>query len=60
MANFKPLVDTSVKEAEAKVFDYWQDIDILERTLEKGQNSKLLLKGLRTTNRNSLWLYKHT
>ena len=54
MANFKPLVDTSVKEAEAKVFDYWQDIDILERTLEKGKNdpSFVFFEGPPTANGN--------
>lgn len=54
MANFKPLVDTSVKEAEAKVFDYWQDINILEKTLEKGQNdpSFVFYEGPPTANGN--------
>ncbi len=35
MAKFKPLVDSSVKQAEAQVFDYWKDINILEKTLRK-------------------------
>lgn len=54
MANFKPLVDSSVKEAEAKVYDYWQDIDILEKTLEKGKNdpSFVFFEGPPTANGN--------
>ena len=38
MAKFKPLVDSSVKDAEAEVSKYWKDINILEKTLEKGEN----------------------
>lgn len=38
MAKFKSLVDSSVKQAEAEVSQYWNDINILEKTLEKGQN----------------------
>ena len=38
MAKFKPLVDSSVKDAEAGVSKYWKDINILEKTLEKGEN----------------------
>ena len=37
MAKFKPLVDSSVKDAEAEVSKYWKDINILEKTLEKGE-----------------------
>ncbi len=38
MAKFKPLVDSSVKDAESQVSEYWKQINILDRTLEKGQN----------------------
>ena len=35
MAKFKPLVDSSVKDAESQVSEYWKQINILDRTLEK-------------------------
>jgi isoleucyl-tRNA synthetase len=38
MARFKPLVDNSVKEAEANISKYWDEVNILEKTLEKGEN----------------------
>ena len=41
MAKFKPLVDSSVKDAEAEVSKYWKDINILEKTLEKGENDQV-------------------
>ncbi len=54
MAKFKSLVDTSVKDAESKVSQYWNDIDILNRTLEKGQNDPSLVfyEGPPTANGN--------
>ena len=54
MAKFKPLVDSSVKDAESKVSEYWKQIDILERTLEKGQNdpSFVFYEGPPTANGN--------
>ena len=33
MAKFKPLVDSSVKDAEAKVSKYWNDINMLEKMI---------------------------
>ena len=35
MSKFKSLIDSSVKQAEAEVSEYWNDINILEKTLEK-------------------------
>ncbi|WP_434797008.1 isoleucine--tRNA ligase [Terrisporobacter vanillatitrophus] len=54
MAKFKPLVDSSVKDAESQVSEYWKQIDILERTLEKGQNdpSFVFYEGPPTANGN--------
>ena len=54
MAKFKPLVDTSVKDAESQVSEYWKKIDILDRTLEKGQNdpSFVFYEGPPTANGN--------
>ncbi|MGL4913755.1 MAG: isoleucine--tRNA ligase, partial [Romboutsia sp.] len=54
MANFKPLVDSSVKEAEAEVSQYWNDVNILEKTLEKGENdpSFVFYEGPPTANGN--------
>ena len=54
MAKFKPLVDSSVKQAEAEVSSYWNDIDILEKTLEKGENdpSFVFYEGPPTANGN--------
>ena len=51
---FKTLVDTSVKDAESKVSKYWKDINILEKTLEKGQNdpSFVFFEGPPTANGN--------
>ncbi|MDZ4910663.1 class I tRNA ligase family protein, partial [Clostridium perfringens] len=54
MAKFKPLVDSSVKDAESQVSEYWKQIDILEKTLEKGQNdpSFVFYEGPPTANGN--------
>ncbi|MGL5506632.1 MAG: isoleucine--tRNA ligase, partial [Paraclostridium sp.] len=54
MAKFKPLVDSSVKDAEAKVSKYWNDINMLEKTLEKGKNdpSFVFFEGPPTANGN--------
>ena len=54
MAKFKPLVDSSVKDAEAKVSKYWNDINMLEKTLEKGKNdpSFVFYEGPPTANGN--------
>ena len=54
MAKFKPLVDSSVKDAEAEVSKYWNDINILEKTLEKGENdpSYVFYEGPPTANGN--------
>ena len=54
MAKFKSLVDSSVKQAEAEVSQYWNDINILEKTLEKGQNdpSFVFYEGPPTANGN--------
>ena len=54
MTKFKSLVDSSVKDAEAKVSEYWKDINILERTLEKGENdpSFVFYEGPPTANGN--------
>ncbi|GAA0707809.1 isoleucine--tRNA ligase [Paraclostridium ghonii] len=54
MTKFKSLVDSSVKEAEAKVSDYWNDINMLEKTLEKGKNdpSFVFYEGPPTANGN--------
>ena len=54
MAKFKPLVDSSVKDAEAEVSKYWKDINILEKTLEKGVNdpSYVFYEGPPTANGN--------
>lgn len=51
---FKTLVDTSVKDAESKVSKYWKDINILEKTLEKGQNDQsfVFFEGPPTANGN--------
>ena len=51
---FKTLVDTSVKDAESKVSKYWKDINILEKTLETGQNdpSFVFFEGPPTANGN--------
>ena len=57
MAKFKPLVDTSVKDAESQVSEYWKKIDILDRTLEKGQNdpSFVFYEGPPTANGNQVY-----
>ncbi|UPA29590.1 isoleucine--tRNA ligase [Terrisporobacter glycolicus] len=54
MAKFKPLVDSSVKNAESQVSEYWKQIDILEKTLEKGKNdpSFVFYEGPPTANGN--------
>ncbi|MGL5751969.1 MAG: isoleucine--tRNA ligase [Paraclostridium sp.] len=54
MAKFKPLVDSSVKNAEANVSKYWNDINMLEKTLEKGKNdpSFVFFEGPPTANGN--------
>ena len=54
MAKFKPLVDSSVKDAESQVSEYWKQINILDRTLEKGQNdpSFVFYEGPPTANGN--------
>ena len=54
MAKFKPLVDSSVKQAEAEVSKYWKEVDILEKTLEKGKNdpSFVFYEGPPTANGN--------
>lgn len=54
MAKFKPLVDNSVKDAESQVSKYWKEINILEKTLEKGQNdpSFVFYEGPPTANGN--------
>lgn len=54
MAKFKPLVDSSVKDAESQVSEYWKQIDILDKTLEKGQNdpSFVFYEGPPTANGN--------
>ncbi len=54
MAKFKPLVDSSVKQAEAEVSKYWNEIDILKKTLEKGENdpSFVFFEGPPTANGN--------
>ncbi|WP_250672713.1 isoleucine--tRNA ligase [Paraclostridium ghonii] len=54
MTKFKSLVDSSVKEAEAKVSDYWNDINMLEKTLEKGKDdpSFVFYEGPPTANGN--------
>lgn len=40
MSKFKSLVDSSVKQAEAEVSKYWNEVNILEKTLEKGKNDR--------------------
>jgi len=54
MAKFKPLVDSSVKDAESQVSEYWKQMDILEKTLEKGKNdpSFVFYEGPPTANGN--------
>ncbi|MEG2985287.1 MAG: isoleucine--tRNA ligase, partial [Peptostreptococcaceae bacterium] len=54
MTKFKSLVDSSVKEAEANVSEYWNDINMLEKTLEKGKNdpSFVFYEGPPTANGN--------
>ncbi len=54
MAKFKPLVDSSVKQAEAEVSKYWKEVNILEKTLEKGENdpSFVFYEGPPTANGN--------
>ncbi|MDB8792845.1 isoleucine--tRNA ligase [Romboutsia sp. 1001216sp1] len=54
MSKFKSLVDSSVKQAEAEVSKYWNDINILEKTLEKGKNdpSFVFYEGPPTANGN--------
>lgn len=54
MAKFKSLVDSSVKEAESQVSSYWKDINILEKTLEKGKKdpSFVFYEGPPTANGN--------
>ncbi len=54
MTKFKSLVDSSVKQAEAEVSQYWNDVNILEKTLEKGQNdpSFVFYEGPPTANGN--------
>ena len=54
MAKFKPLVDSSVKQAEAEVSKYWNEIDILKKTLEKGENDPgfVFFEGPPTANGN--------
>ena len=54
MSKFKSLIDSSVKQAEAEVSEYWNDINILEKTLEKGKNdpSFVFYEGPPTANGN--------
>lgn len=54
MAKFKPLVDSSVKQAEAEISKYWKEVNILEKTLEKGENdpSFVFYEGPPTANGN--------
>ncbi|WP_373598402.1 isoleucine--tRNA ligase [Paraclostridium bifermentans] len=54
MTKFKSLVDSSVKEAEANVSEYWNDINMLEKTLEKGKDdpSFVFYEGPPTANGN--------
>ena len=39
MSKFKSLVDSSVKQAEAEVSKYWNEVNILEKTLKMIQVS---------------------
>ena len=54
MSKFKSLVDSSVKQAEADVSKYWNEVNILEKTLEKGKNdpSFVFYEGPPTANGN--------
>ena len=54
MSKFKSLVDSSVKQAEAEVYKYWNEVNILEKTLEKGKNdpSFVFYEGPPTANGN--------
>ena len=54
MSKFKSLVDSSVKQAEAEVSKYWNEVNILEKTLEKGKNdpSFVFYEGPPTANGN--------
>ncbi|KXZ39578.1 Isoleucyl-tRNA synthetase [Alkalithermobacter thermoalcaliphilus JW-YL-7 = DSM 7308] len=40
MEKFKPLIDSSVKDSEKHISDFWSEINILEKTLEKGKDKK--------------------
>ena len=55
MSKFKSLVDSSVKQAEAEVYKYWNEVNILEKTLEKGKSidpSFVFYEGPPTANGN--------
>ncbi|OPJ56885.1 isoleucine--tRNA ligase [Alkalithermobacter paradoxus] len=40
MEKFRSLISTSVKDSEKSISDFWQEVNILERTLEKGKDKK--------------------
>ncbi|WP_027701509.1 isoleucine--tRNA ligase [Metaclostridioides mangenotii] len=54
MAKFKQLFDGTVSQAEENVFDYWQNIKLLDKTIEKGENdpSYVFYEGPPTANGN--------
>ncbi len=54
MAKFKQLFDGTVSQAEENVFDYWQNMNLLDRTIEKGEKdpSYVFYEGPPTANGN--------
>ncbi|MDR1774637.1 MAG: class I tRNA ligase family protein, partial [Clostridioides sp.] len=54
MSKFKPLFNGSTDQAEQSVFNYWQEINLLEKTIEKGENdpSFVFYEGPPTANGN--------
>lgn len=51
---FEPLVNSSIKDAEKKVFDFWQDEDLLNKIVEnrEGKESYVFYEGPPTANGN--------
>lgn len=54
MAKFKPLFDGPINQAEGNVFKHWKEMNLLDRTIEKGENdpSYVFYEGPPTANGN--------
>ena len=52
MENFKPLSKSPVKDRESEISNYWDDIDLLKRSVEarEGNHSYIFYEGPPTAN----------